>query len=108
VGKQGGWALRRRVALVAGAVFQILAGFLVPVGEIAGDTRSLVIPADYAFGIWGPIFVLCLICAVYGALPGGGKIPCCAGSAGPLPAPFSSTGCGKFRFCCASPSCCRS
>jgi hypothetical protein len=71
MGNEGGWGFARRVALLAGAVFQILAGFLVPIGEIAGATRSLVIPADYAFGIWGPIFLLCLICAVYWALPGG-------------------------------------
>jgi hypothetical protein len=75
MGNEGGWGFARRVALLAGAVFQILAGFLVPIGEIAGATRSLVIPADYAFGIWGPIFLLCLICAVYWALPVGQEDP---------------------------------
>ncbi|MGH3145475.1 MAG: hypothetical protein ACRDTR_06690, partial [Rubrobacter sp.] len=65
----------RRVALVVGALFQVLAGFLLPVGEIAGSTPSLVIPADYAFAIWAPIFALSLICAVYGALPAGREDP---------------------------------
>ena len=61
--------LPRQVATVVGAVFQVLAGAIVPIGAIAKETPSLVIPADYAFAIWGPIFLLCLAYAAYQALP---------------------------------------
>jgi hypothetical protein len=59
----------RQAATVVGALFQVLAGAIVPIGAIAGETPSLVIPADYAFAIWGPIFLLCLAYATYQALP---------------------------------------
>ena len=62
--------LPRQVATVVGAVFQVLAGAIVPIGAIAKETPSLVIPADYAFAIWGPIFLLCLAYAAYQVLPG--------------------------------------
>src|SRR5918912_564127 len=61
--------LARQAATVAGALFQVLAGAIVPIGAIAKETPSLVIPADYAFAIWGPIFLLCLAFATYQALP---------------------------------------
>jgi hypothetical protein len=61
--------LARQAATVVGALFQVLAGAIVPIGAIAGETPSLVIPADYAFAIWGPIFLLCLAYAAYQALP---------------------------------------
>ena len=61
--------LARQAATVVGALFQVLAGAIVPIGAIAGETPSLVIPADYAFAIWGPIFLLCLAYATYQALP---------------------------------------
>jgi hypothetical protein len=67
--------LARQVATVLGALFQILAGAIVPIGAIAGRTPSLVIPGDYAFGIWGPIFLLCLAYAGYQALPANRKSP---------------------------------
>jgi len=54
---------------VAGAVFQVLAGALVPIGEIATRFPSLVIPAGYAFAIWGRIFLLGLVYAAYQMLP---------------------------------------
>ena len=63
------WDLPRQVATVVGAVFQVLAGAIVPIGAIAKETPSLVIPADYAFAIWGPLFLLCLAYATYQALP---------------------------------------
>ena len=66
VDRQDTW---RRWATVFGAVLQVVAGALVPVGAIAGETPSLVIPADYAFAIWGVIFALGLACAVYQMLP---------------------------------------
>ena len=61
--------LSRQMATVVGALFQVLAGAIVPIGAIAGDTPSLVRPSDYAFTIWGPIFFLCLAYAAYQALP---------------------------------------
>jgi len=65
----GSWDSGRRWATVAGAVFQVLAGALVPIGEIATRFPSLVIPAGYAFAIWGPIFLLGLVYAAYQMLP---------------------------------------
>ena len=61
--------LSRQAATVVGALFQVLAGAIVPIAAIAGDTPSLVRPSDYAFAIWGPIFLLCLAYAAYQALP---------------------------------------
>src|SRR4028119_774471 len=60
--------LARQVSTIVGALFQVLAGAIVPIAAIAGDTPSLVRPVDYAFAIWGPIFLLCLAYAVYQAL----------------------------------------
>ena len=71
----GKWDLARQVATVVGALFQVLAPVIVPIGAIAKETPSLVIPADYAFAIWGPIFLLCLAYATYQALPANGKNP---------------------------------
>ena len=71
----GKWDLARQVATVVGALFQVLAGAIVPIGAIAKETPSLVIPADYAFAIWGPIFLLCLAYATYQALPANGQNP---------------------------------
>jgi hypothetical protein len=61
--------LSRQVATIVGALFQVIAGAIVPIAAIAGDTPSLVGPVDYPFPIWGPIFLLCLAYAVYQALP---------------------------------------
>jgi hypothetical protein len=61
--------LARQVATVVGALFQVLAPAIVPIGAIAKETPSLVIPADYTFAIWGPIFLLCLAYAAYQVLP---------------------------------------
>jgi hypothetical protein len=71
----GKWDLARQVATVVGALFQVLAPVIVPIGAIARETPSLVIPADYAFAIWGPIFLLCLAYATYQALPANGQNP---------------------------------
>jgi hypothetical protein len=72
---KGKWDLARQVATVVGALFQVLAPAIVPIGAIAKETPSLVIPADYAFAIWGPIFLLCLAYATYQALPANGQNP---------------------------------
>ena len=65
----GSWDTGRRWATVVGALFQIAAGMLVPIAEIATAAPSLVIPAGYAFAIWGPIFLLGLVYAAYQMLP---------------------------------------
>jgi hypothetical protein len=54
-----------------GAIFQIAVPiFSGPaVGRVSGENPTLVVPADYAFVIWTPIFVLALIYALYQALP---------------------------------------
>jgi hypothetical protein len=61
----------RQFANVFAAIFQIYASYTVgsSVGAIAQEYRSSILPATYAFAIWGPIFILCGIYAVYQALP---------------------------------------
>ena len=70
--RKGAWRdMARQVANVAGAILQIaVAVFTGPaVGRVSAENPTLVVPADYAFVIWTPIFVLALIYAVYQALP---------------------------------------
>ena len=61
----------RQFANVFAAIFQIYASYTVgsSVGAIAQDYRSSILPATYAFAIWGPIFILCSSYALYQALP---------------------------------------
>lgn len=61
----------RQAANVFGAFFQIGAPVLTSeaVGRVSAENSTLVVPADYAFTIWGPIFLLCLVYAAYQALP---------------------------------------
>ena len=63
--------IARQFAVVFGAIFQIYASYGVgsSIGVIAQEYRSLILPATYAFAIWGPIFILCLVYAIYQALP---------------------------------------
>jgi hypothetical protein len=63
--------IARQFAVVFGAIFQVYASYRVgsTVGAIAQETRSLILPASYAFAIWGPIFLLCGAYAVYQAMP---------------------------------------
>jgi hypothetical protein len=75
MGNEGTRDLARQVATVVGALFQVLAGAIVPIGAIAGETPSLIIPSDYAFAIWGPIFLLCLVYAAYQVLPANRQNP---------------------------------
>ena len=72
--RAGAADLARQVLTVIGAVGQIVAGsfgfiFGLDVGQISDDNGTLITPAGYAFAIWGPIFLLLLIYAVYQALP---------------------------------------
>lgn len=63
--------IARQFAVVFGAIFQVYASYRVgsTVGAIAQETRSFILPASYAFAIWGPIFLLCGAYAVYQAMP---------------------------------------
>jgi hypothetical protein len=61
----------RQFGNVFAAIFQIYASYTVgsSVGTIAQEYRSPILPATYAFAIWGPIFILCGVYALYQALP---------------------------------------
>ena len=61
----------RQIANVFAAIFQIYASYTVgsAVGSIAQEYRSLILPATYAFAIWGPIFILCGFYTLHQALP---------------------------------------
>ena len=63
--------LARQAANVVGALFQVAAPVFATgsLGEVSDAARTLVVPADYAFVIWGPIFILCLAYAIRQALP---------------------------------------
>lgn len=67
----------RQFTNVFAAIFQIYASYTVgsSVGVIAQEYRSPILPATYAFAIWGPIFILCGIYALYQALPGQRESP---------------------------------
>lgn len=61
----------RQIAVLFAAIFQVYASYGggSSVGTIAQENRSLILPSGYAFSIWGPIFILCGIYAIYQALP---------------------------------------
>src|SRR5918997_2789470 len=61
----------RQAANVVGAVFQVAVPVVTgpAVGRVSGENPTLVVPGDYAFVIWTPIFLLALVYAVYQALP---------------------------------------
>ncbi|HYZ06863.1 MAG TPA: hypothetical protein VE691_17480 [Rubrobacter sp.] len=63
--------IARQVAVTLGAIFQIAVPIFTgpAVGRVSGENPTLVVPTDYAFVIWTPIFLLALIYAVYQALP---------------------------------------
>jgi hypothetical protein len=69
--------LARQVANVLGSVFQIAVPFATgpAVGRVSGENPTLVVPGDYAFVIWTPIFLLALVYAVYQALPANRENP---------------------------------
>src|SRR5919112_4758754 len=69
--------IARQLAVMLGAIFQIAVPiFTGPVvGRVSGENPTLVVPADYAFIIWTPIFLLALIYAVYQALPSSRENP---------------------------------
>lgn len=65
----------QRLAVIIAVVVQIGAGFLprLGIGQFIGDrsdaVRTLITPAGWAFAIWGPLFLLSIIFAVWQALP---------------------------------------
>lgn len=61
----------RQGANVVGAVLLVAVAVLTgnDVADIANRNRSLILPAGWAFAIWGPIFALAVAYAVYQALP---------------------------------------
>ncbi len=67
--------LVQRLAIIVAVVVQIGAGFLprFGIGEFIGDrsdaVRTLITPAGWAFAIWGPLFVLSALFALWQALP---------------------------------------
>src|SRR3712207_941019 len=69
--------IARQVAVMLGAIFQIAVAVSTgpAVGRVSEENPTLVVPADYAFIIWTPIFLLALIYAVYQALPSNRESP---------------------------------
>ena len=67
----------RQVAVVLGAIFQVMAPALsgLAIGRVSAENPTLVVPADFAFVIWTPIFLLALLYAVYQALPSNRENP---------------------------------
>ncbi|MCR4280707.1 MAG: hypothetical protein NUV82_04810 [Candidatus Komeilibacteria bacterium] len=68
--------LLRQISNLVFALTQILAGWLpmlfgvgMGVGEQSAGSQTAVIPAGYAFSIWGLIFLLALIYAIYQLFP---------------------------------------
>ncbi len=63
--------IARQFAVVFAAIFQVYASYVsgASVGTIAQENRSLILPAGYAFSIWGAIFLLCGLYAIFQALP---------------------------------------
>lgn len=63
--------IARQLAVLVTAVTQIAFSATIgqEVGRVAQQNRSVIIPATYAFAIWGLIFLLCLVYGVYQALP---------------------------------------
>lgn len=61
----------RQFAVIFTAIFQVYASAVggQANGAIAQEFRSSILPATYAFAIWGPIFILCSLYAIYQALP---------------------------------------
>ena len=89
--------IARQLAVMLGAIFQIAVPiFTGPVvGRVSGENPTLVVPADYAFVIWTPIFLLALVYAVYQALPSNRESPLLRRTGGSPPWLTSRTGSGR-------------
>ena len=77
MGNSGKWDLARQWANVVGALFQVgmttVAG--AAISEVTDERTPLIEPALYAFTVWGLIFTLSLVYAVYQALPANREDP---------------------------------
>lgn len=68
-------SLAQRTAIILAVVIQIGAGFLPQIGigqeigERSDAVRTLITPVGWAFAIWGPLFVLSVLFAIWQALP---------------------------------------
>ena len=80
-----------RAALLVGVFLLIVAGSLGDYGS-AERSPSLILPADYAFGIWGVIFIGTLVFAIYQALPSQAANPLLRPLRSPLSYAFASAG----------------
>lgn len=60
----------RQVLNLAGAIGQVAIAFTSDVGAVSDGIRNPIVPAGYAFAIWGVIFALLGVYAVVQALPG--------------------------------------
>ncbi len=67
----------RQLAVLVTAAFQVYASYIGGghIGTMAQEFRSPILPAGYAFAIWGLIFLLCGIYAIYQGLPAQGDNP---------------------------------
>lgn len=92
--------IARQFATIFAAIFQIYASYVQGSqnGVIAQEIRSLVLPATYAFAIWGPIFILCLVYAVYQALPQHRNSPVLRASGWWIAAAFLADGVWIYAF----------
>lgn len=67
--RSGKDVLRQGLNLL-GAIGQVVIGFFTSVGSVSDEFGNPIVPAGYAFSIWGVIFALLGVYAVVQALPG--------------------------------------
>jgi len=108
---ENGPDVARQAATVLGVIFQIGGGALAgeTVGRVSAENPTLVVPADYAFTVWGPIFALSLAYTVYQALPGQRQNPLLRRVGWFMAGPSPETGCGRSfsrRNCSWRRRCC--
>lgn len=77
MGKDGARETMRQAANAVAALFQVAVPIFTgsAIGQISAENDTLVVPADYAFLIWNPIFLLCFVYAAYQALPANRQSP---------------------------------
>ncbi|WP_376089867.1 hypothetical protein ACE7GA_18745 [Roseomonas sp. CCTCC AB2023176] len=89
----------RRWAVLGAAIWQIVTAYLwMALGwgrsimDSAAESRTPLTPAGYAFSIWGVIFTLALVYAVWQALPSRAEDPLARRVAWPLAVAFAMNG----------------
>lgn len=82
----------RQVVVVVAAVAQIGCSAVLgsSVGSVARENASSILPAGYAFSIWGLIFVLSLVCAVVGLVPAVNRLPMTKATGWPISVAFAA------------------